>query len=675
MKFNLIAQSALKKTPILFFFLALLVYLPAFVTDFAVRNDYLLLPSTLHDKQVFPETPALCKLGRPLGALLITLLSWFINQISDFRFWRLLSFLTMLVVAGLFERFLRRRCGVEAFWAQLMVVTIMFLPPTQVFILWVANFPPGSFTLLLAFLSYLLWDSAGEKPWTPWADTKMGRVLRDSLAFVLFFAALLIYPAAAVFVFCGTFCYLIFPPAKERLSLRRKVGRDVVFYGSIMAAYFVINLKLLLPWSTAYCAMVFKSYEEFSGSLYEFSLATDLWRMAVLMRDAFGYSLAGVWHPVWPSGWVVSAAVVVLGLVAIHRVRFKAMRDVRWSRKGAKVVAGLFLFLLVISPFCLAKNCVMVPGYRTLFPAMVMTTLIPFAILYRWQQVLPEKQDRWLPQGMAVVLVICFFLIAGKNVHDVVRNYSHELNFIRAKLAALSGKNLNRLLLSARQPLGQASLIERVIPFEFGFMLDLSQYLEPIANDVRARSGLRPLVVADVWDRGMVFFNDHTGLIDLDEAVLDTEDSQATAGLKLRVRLSISSEGAEIFRLGKFFAFNQVRGKQSYPFWVIPPTEIEKSWFQLDFLKGPYRLKNFAIRISTVYPYQSKTCLLQASEDGQHWQEVKVVPERLPNSSNALIFKIAEDANYPYYRFYVINLQKNAAMPVQLIGLVLNKVP
>ena len=63
---------------------AYLVYLPFFVVEFAFHNDYLMLECDKTNWLGFGEAVNLWIIGRPLGAVLVTLQCHFIHKISDF---------------------------------------------------------------------------------------------------------------------------------------------------------------------------------------------------------------------------------------------------------------------------------------------------------------------------------------------------------------------------------------------------------------------------------------------------------------------------------------------------------------------------------------------------------------------------------------------------------------
>lgn len=322
---------------VLFFLPALLVYFPAFVTSFGIHNDYRFLPGNFTDHKVFLEAPHLFLVGRALQAGLIVFQGWLIERISDFNLARLLSFLMMLVFAGMFDRFLRRELVLPPFWSRVIVLQMMALPSSQIYVLWTAHFLPGFVTLLWAQAAYVLYTASREKDRSAAAGPVAAKAVRWG-AWGLFLAALFLYPINATFVFLLIFLRITFSPALSDLQRFRQAVKETLFFGSAMAVYFVMNVFWILPLAPA--SLV--SEHALAGTRYDFSFGAELYAKGALIRQTFVVALAGVWHGVWGDrGAWLTAGLLGGGLVLFFLLRKKSKSRAAYLANGYLKSDGL----------------------------------------------------------------------------------------------------------------------------------------------------------------------------------------------------------------------------------------------------------------------------------------------------------------------------------------------
>jgi len=149
----------IKYIPYLFFsFFALLVYMPSFLMEYAFHNDYSMLLADQRGWFDFVEARYLVRMGRILGAMLASMQCWYLTEIADFAHLRFLSFIFSLSTVVCYGYYLRKRCHLENFWIAIIAFSILILPSSQVYTLWITISCPGSLNIFLAACAYLLMD-------------------------------------------------------------------------------------------------------------------------------------------------------------------------------------------------------------------------------------------------------------------------------------------------------------------------------------------------------------------------------------------------------------------------------------------------------------------------------------------------------------------------------------
>ncbi len=467
--------------PGLLVFLSILIYLPALTVEFGFHNDYSMLLADRNNWLGFFESKHILMVGRAVGAVLATLQCWTMNRIADFTFWRLLSLGCVLLFVILLARFLKKRCSLEGPWAWLAGFLVMLLPVTQMSVLWVAHFMPGSFNILLATGSYLLFEKArGDGRLIGAAVPPVRSIPLLALAFVLFVAALFTYPPTALTVFIFTFAVVLFSPSARWPQARRTFIGDAVFWGLGMLAYRIIDRMIVYPWGVLDAKFHIPTQVEYNMRL------TSHWAAKFqLLLNSLLDAAAGTWHLLLGEvGAGILLFIVSWGLFECFSRKQSACgsADLRIFWEKAGMLAAL-LFLANLPSF-LAEGCFKVLGYRVLWPASVMLVLVLGASLRYLNRLEEENPPPEGPPGGRTVpyailaLVVIFALLAARNIGDSTRNAQLELRFVRAQLNAL---NISRVTQVIVIPLPKgATLIGRNLPYEFGYMITEFQHVAPI---------------------------------------------------------------------------------------------------------------------------------------------------------------------------------------------------
>ena len=478
-------QPAFKKTALIFIFsiVSFLIYLYSFCNEFGFHNDYSMLLWEKNTLLGFIESKHAFMIGRALGAALVTFQCWALHKISDFAFWRLMSFFVMLISIICIIRFLQKRCRLDFFWAVVIAFSILLLPVSQMCILWSAHFMPGAVNILLSILCYFLLDKT--------AKEKMSFAM--IFPFLLFVASLFIYPPTSLFVFVFTFYLVMCAPVEEWKKTKRVVLRDILFFGMGMFVYRVIDRLILFPWGLETAHFPIPTQPE-----YHMGITLDFLSKWPLLKSTFLISAGGTWHLLFAEkgAFIFLGTIMVLGAIILCWNIKNHKQSKYLCVHGIKVfLIIVVLFLLVNLPELLAKANFTVLGYRVLFPSSVMLLFLPYWLMMRCQPFWEQKFKFPVMKTLALIFILGAALLTVRNVKDVVRNYTGELQFIRREMAVVDPQRVSRYLV-IKIPEGKGkTLIERPLPMEFSYMITCIQHVVPIIREALNNQGNRNAVV------------------------------------------------------------------------------------------------------------------------------------------------------------------------------------
>ncbi|MEQ8225453.1 MAG: hypothetical protein ABRQ37_24250, partial [Candidatus Eremiobacterota bacterium] len=223
-----------RKHCLLFIFLLFSVYLPCFLIDFGMHNDYAAFEYDRRDCLSFPESLHMIAIGRPLGALLINLQFFFLHTISDLAVARFISFLICMINAILFIWYLRK--DMDFLWLLMMTFCIFTLPASQLYIIWTATSLQGHLTVIIAFISFFMLERVNFK-----RKIHGLNIVYLSGAYIIFLASLFIYPASALFILVLTTVRIMFSPVSSWINVRLLAIGDILFISSSMIIYFIFH--------------------------------------------------------------------------------------------------------------------------------------------------------------------------------------------------------------------------------------------------------------------------------------------------------------------------------------------------------------------------------------------------------------------------------------------------
>lgn len=143
--------------PWLILIIILLIYLPVILFDFGMHNDYSIrLNSNLNLKSIFisdyhPEYKILHSLGRPINAVLQNFQYYLISNLDHLKIARFIS-LSLFIIGSLVTYFFLIKFKIDKFNAFVVSLIQLFVPSTQLFIIWTSNIISGSVVHFLGLL-------------------------------------------------------------------------------------------------------------------------------------------------------------------------------------------------------------------------------------------------------------------------------------------------------------------------------------------------------------------------------------------------------------------------------------------------------------------------------------------------------------------------------------------
>lgn len=563
-----------------------LSFLPAFLRHFGFHSDYSLMASGPGREMIkFVQWDLLIQTGRPVSAVLTTLMSWTVDSTSDFLWWRFLGFAVLIILAGLFTRFFGQRLGFSPFWSALLAFSLIALPAAQLTVIWLLEIVPVSLAVLMAWGAYMLLDkSSGERK---------GFLKAEYLicAFLIFVASLAAYPPSAMFVFYFTFCSVLGAPPEAGRAVGLRVLRDMVFFGAGMLAYFLlIFLTVTLPGVRAGA-----EFTKTQDTVYQVALTASPWEKMPLLFDTLAASMAGPWHMVMGnSGAALTLAVLVFlvfALIVQDRRGKKTMPLKVHARFWGVLV---FLFIVVNLPTLVSKGNNILLGYRVLWPASALWITMMFALFVLWELTLTAEKAKRAVRVFALVLFFSFVGINAYTVDGAARQAVKEMEYIRSRVSSMEPENLRKVVFLYPGSHQRMFLIERPLPFEFNYLItsvdDLGLLVGKFVGEQK-QEVLQYQSVKDVPGAAVVY-DDQTLLIDRREAKI-TKGAEAGAerifvdvSANAVPRPALAFPGVQDIQGGKVLSL-LFYGEEDAGYLWVPPGPGAPFWIEMVFETSP----------------------------------------------------------------------------------------
>lgn len=221
-------------------------------------------------------------------------------------------------------------------------------------------------------------------------------------------------------------------------------------------------------------------------------------------------------------------------------------------------------------------------------------------------------------------------------------------------------------------PYSGETIIERKMPFEFGYMI-YPGMASPIVGEVLKKRGFESISVIREETRDVVFFDQYTYLLDINEVFSNRRIkgpkplwAYVTTSSSSRHRVEISREASD-----SSFRFQEILGPGRLPFWLVDPNEVNPPWIQIEFPKSAQILEGFTFGVFVMnnrnaFPSSvPMDCRLQGSMDTEQWVDLNIT--LAGRNKDIGLYKVMKSGSYKKYRFYLNSQDFSKPMPVSVI--------
>ena len=591
--------------------------LPALIVPFGAHTDGFLITARKWDWLGYPEAQGLFALGRPLGAILASVVSWFVNSVYDFSILRFLLFVMMLWLCYLMYGFCVWTLRLQRPWASIISFCTALLPINIVNIIWVSNGIQEWPSIISGFYSFLILEKA-------WGTNRP----RDFLvAAGLFLAAIFIYPPTAMLVFALLFMNLLFS--------KKQVWRGIAFYCFFIAAYWLAVKCIFVPW-----AQKMWGVRPAFMPVYRLDIAADIWGKGALIVELLRYAWAGTldvflhfnkileWRFIQGFGLVG----LIIGLLSWD------FRKILSGQVFQRCITGFALFVLANLPLLMAVHGEHVMGYRLLLPASLMGLVLIIAF-FRFACCIQKPLVRSIAFGLFIVYFLSVIGASMWMLCQSVRNYATEYRYLDRAAQTIDYTKTNKIVVGINRP-GE-TVIDAPLPFEMGLMATSAEHVRYIFDRYVRKAGKSFMLIESQlgWP---VYKDEYTYLVDLQNI---RGKSSLLFSPRREIQLqALAMDGAKVLiEPGDWsenfptFSFKQIKDGQQLPYWQIGPL-LPFAGVEIEFIKSPEAIAGYKMDIlGAGVIFVSK---LQGSHDRLTWEDLPQGRSQTPfKYARLLIFK------------------------------------
>lgn len=419
---------------------------PALWTVLAHHDQYRLFAETLGNPAIKHACEAdrqylwLYKIGRPLTAELECMIFRHTGAPSDLTPFRQLTVALQAVAAAVLAATLRR-CRLS--WVSAGAIgTAVFLLPGELNAVFMANLP-NVLTPILALLSHTLLEMASNRH-RGWFYSSSGWVMIMA-SWACLAAALLLFPALALFFLTATFSYVLLRADERGL---RMVIRDTIFFASVAVPYYILLTKWYEP-----------TYALGQSVPWNYTVGVSLGALAFgcLKVILFLPAMFNLWN-VYPIGAV---AILAAAAIAIARLAAQYRKSDIINRIGGR---GYQRFLLLALLFGIANIVVItspvVLVYRVIVPQTAIVLILLFACMVAIVSMALDVQWQRAEGPVAICLLATAAVLGGWTTSENVFASALERGYLRSVIANTPAGSFDEVAI-IEPPRGEHALTDR----------------------------------------------------------------------------------------------------------------------------------------------------------------------------------------------------------------------
>ncbi len=387
-----------------------LAYSPNIIAIYGIHNDYEMIHRRSH-AFFHPEAEALVAIARPIAAFFTNFPMFLVDRISDYRGTRIISLVTLCVVALQFASICIRILRVKPLEAAMLSVSTFVVPPFIYSVLNATALPSHFFPILISSAAYGILSHSNL------ATLSFGRLLRERhigniarqavmygtsraviTAGLVFQLALYTYPPNAMFIVLFPVVGVLFSRTGPTYRLIVAL-RDIGFIGAGIAIYLLTVKLIYMPFVRLFTALYTgevvdpRAIGDRLNATYRMEFNADPWAFIRRLENLLEVS-GDLWFlPQVRAHYMtlaaVSLAVIVGGLLSIGRWRsvgekypaISRMRFDSWTSYGIPCVVLITASFVISGAPILASATGFVTYRTTAVPIAIACALFIFAAL------------------------------------------------------------------------------------------------------------------------------------------------------------------------------------------------------------------------------------------------------------------------------------------------------
>jgi hypothetical protein len=430
---------------------------PALTTVFGAHNDYLIW--AYDNKEcclAFPESKHLVAIGRILGAVGLNAYFALFTDVESLTYGRLFGTVFLIGVFFLFQWILIARMRLNPWVGTIVSATVLILPSSILFTVWLANFVPGTLTVALAALAFVLVHQARD------AATPEKRRNLTVAGWGVFIASLFIYPPSSLAFLLFPVLFALFADDAGWQKERAFIFRQVAYLVGLLFAYFLFTKFINFPLFT-WLVPALRDYVMPTEN-YQVALSLDLTERVNLLIE-----LLWTVFNLWGANFVPWLCVVVAGLpAAVLAIKglgtYRAGNPVLFRAGVERVLVAGVILALSLSPVMATKGGFI--AFRILFaPTAIAAAFFLWAVYTITQGV--RLRGASVAAGIAVLGL--GFGMAAYRTDIYVENMAREYAFVQKTVEQFPPKAslTKRLRVLVRPPYWGDQIVRERLDYDF----------------------------------------------------------------------------------------------------------------------------------------------------------------------------------------------------------------